>query len=324
MILPVQTAINTRLSRALASTWLASLTSFAVGTVALGALLAVSRPSLDEFSPASHPWWIWVGGACGVVYLTSNMVLMRHLGASIAVVIPVIGQILGGVVVDHFALVGATQHSVSPARVIGAGLVVLGAWVSSLQADALRSGVLRARPHSARQSISSADEAAHSRAPEPRRHLALALIGLGVTGGVLSAIQTAANGTLGARSGSAVFAALVSFGVGTACLLAINVATRSWRGISVTHGTSGAEGRPRAALFTGGLLGAGFVVVSAYAAPVLGTSMTVSIVLLGQLIASMLIDHLGILGANKRRISANRVLGAAVVLAGVALVRLVG
>ncbi|GAA2237992.1 DMT family transporter [Rarobacter faecitabidus] len=295
-LLPVQTAINTRLSRVLASTWLASLTSFAIGTVALGVAVAIARPSLDEFSAADQPWWLWIGGVCGVVYLTLNMVLMHHLGAATAVVIPVVGQIVGGVIIDAFALVGATQHSLNAVRVIGAGLVIGGAWVSS-------------------KAIAESDGKARAR----RAWLLPVLVAMGIGGGFLSSIQTAVNGTLGVRAGSPIFAALVSFLVGTACLLVINLAARTWRSVV----TADAE-RPRPALFAGGLLGALFVAGAAYAAPTLGTSMTVSLVLLGQLVASLLIDHFGWLGARRRPVTRTRLMGAGIVLVGVALVRLLG
>jgi len=104
----------------------------------------------------------------------------------------------------------------------------------------------------------------------------------------------------------------VSFLIGTAGLLLVNVASRP----AVQR-----SGPLPWWLLTGGLLGSAFVLVSAFNAPLLGTSLTVSIVLLGQVAAGLLLDHRGWLGVRQRPITAWRLLGAALVLIGVALVR---
>ncbi|TQK76489.1 transporter family-2 protein [Rarobacter incanus] len=324
--MPVQTAINTRLSRALASTWLASASSFLVGTTALAAVFIATRPDLSGFDAGAQPWWIWIGGACGVVFLTLNMVLMGHMGAATAVVIPVVGQVVGGLIIDEFSLVGAPAHPISAARIVGASLVIVGAWLSSVNRSArpLAAPIEETSPAAQRTGGNATRTAAGPAAQRTanasirRGRFLPALVAVGVVGGMLSAVQTTANGALGARAGSAIFAALVSFAVGAVCLVAITLGARTWR--SIPWETD----RPAPKLFVGGLLGAAFVAGSAYAAPTLGTSVTVSVVLLGQLIASLVIDHFGALGAAKRPVTSLRLLGAATVLAGVAVVRLIG
>jgi transporter family-2 protein len=133
-----------------------------------------------------------------------------------------------------------------------------------------------------------------------------------VLAGTLGAIQTAVNGRLGQAMGSALAAALVSFLVGTAGLLVVNLVRRPrvQRTSSIPWW-----------MFSGGLLGAAFVLVNAFNAPVLGTSLAVSIVLLGQVAAGLVLDHQGWLGVRPRPITLWRLVGAATVLAGVALVR---
>ena len=49
-----------------------------------------------------EPLWIWFGGLLGVVALTGNILLFPHLGAVQTVVLPIAGQIMMGVVIDHF------------------------------------------------------------------------------------------------------------------------------------------------------------------------------------------------------------------------------
>jgi transporter family-2 protein len=295
-LLPVQTAVNTRLSRHLGATLPTSLVSFLVGTVLLGlVVVATGAPLPLAATVAAQPWWIWVGGLCGVVFLTLNIVLMPRIGASATVLLPVVGQVLGGLVIDLSGAFGVAVRSLSVARVGGALVVVAGAVVVNLR---------RPRPGTG---------APGTGAPGGRT---LAVLGLlGVTAGALGAVQTTVNGRLGQAFGSAFSAALVSFVVGTLGLVVVNVLARQR-----VHRTGGAPWWS----WSGGALGATFVTVNAVDAPLLGTSLTVSVVLLGQIVAGLVLDHRGFLGAAPRPVDARRLVGAALVLVGVATVRLFG
>ncbi len=277
--------------------------SFSIGTLALAIAVAVTRPALSGIRIGDLDWWMWIGGLCGVVYLTFNMVLMRHLGAAIAVVIPVVGQVFGGLIIDAGAFVGAPHHPLTVARTLGAALVVCGAAATVIR-----------RGHFPRS-----NDAAQRKSPL----LIAILVTLGIVAGGLSALQTTVNGALGAQINSPLVAALVSFAVGTAALGLINVGRVAQRSHSQSAEAT-SRPRPRLAEFSGGLLGAAFVFGSALCAPILGTATTVSVILLGQLASGMVIDHAGLLGAQRRHATIMRVAGCFIVLAGVALVRLVG
>jgi len=295
-LMPVQTVVNTRLSRAVSSTFLASFVSFLVGTIVLTAAVLITRPHLPGWAAmGQQPWWLWLGGLCGVVFLTLNMVLMRSLGASVTVVLPIVGQVVGGVVIDTAGLFDVERHALSVARVVGLLVVLAGAFV-----------VNYSRP----------TPGAAPTVPAGRKRL---LIALGVLGGVLSATQTTINGRLGTVLSSPVAASLVSFLVGLAALLVIVLVSRPQLG----RQTAAAAVRPWY-LVVGGALGAAFVLGSTYAAPVLGISVTVSVVLLGQLVSGLSVDRWGVLGAPRRPVGRRKVVGVLLVLAGVVCVRLLG
>jgi bacterial/archaeal transporter family-2 protein len=289
-LIPFQTAINSGLAGRLGAIFPASLISFSVGSAGLGLLvLATGTPMPWTATAASQPWWIWIGGVCGLVFLTMNIVLMPRIGASATVVLPLVGQVFGGLVVDMTGAFDTAVRPLSLFRALGAVLVVVGAVTVNLAG--------RAAP-------STSVEGTH------RPHPLLWVVA--VLAGTLGAIQTAVNGRLGQAMGSALAAALVSFLVGTVGLLAVNLLSRPQ--IRRT-------GPIPWWVFSGGLMGAAFVLVNAFNAPVLGTSLAVSIVLLGQVAAGLLLDHRGWLGVSKRPITVWRLLGAAIVLTGVALVR---
>ncbi len=73
-------------------------------------------------------------------------------------------------------------------------------------------------------------------------------------------------------------------------------------------------------MYAGGLLGAVYVVGVIALAPRLGALLTFALVIAGQLLASLLLDHLGLL-YPRHPVNLPRLLGALLLLAGVVLIR---
>lgn len=135
-----------------------------------------------------------------------------------------------------------------------------------------------------------------------------------VVGGMLTALQAPTNAMLARPFNSPVNAAFVSFAVGTLVLLVAVVALRArpdW---------SGVQALPWYA-WLGGAYGAVFVVAAAFAAPRLGVASTITLMIAGQLVAGMVVDHFGGFGIAPRPVNLVRLLGVGLVFAGVVLVR---
>ncbi|MBN9104516.1 MAG: DMT family transporter [Propionibacteriaceae bacterium] len=325
-LIPVQTAINSRLSGRLGAILPASLVSFAVGSAGLGLAVLATGTSVPWAETArTQPWWIWVGGACGLVFLTLNIVLLPRIGAAATVVLPLVGQVLAGLVIDLFGAFDTDVRPLTVVRAIGGVLVIVGAALVNLVGrrvvpapDAESGGTDLAGTDVPDAELPDAgppasDPAASTATITPthsRPHLVLWVVG--VLAGSLGAVQTAVNGRLTEVMGSGLASALVSFLVGTAGLVLINVATRQ-RVRRVTG--------VRPWMLLGGLLGATFVLANAVNAPRLGTSLAVSAALLGQVLMGLVVDHNGHFGIARRPVTALRLAGAALVVLGVALVR---
>ena len=71
----------------------------------------------------------------------------------------------------------------------------------------------------------------------------------------------------------------------------------------------------------GGFLGAFFVSVMVTVVPRIGVALAFSLAIGGQMLVTLLIDHFGWLGVPVKPINLYRVLGAALVTAGVILIR---
>jgi bacterial/archaeal transporter family-2 protein len=75
-------------------------------------------------------------------------------------------------------------------------------------------------------------------------------------------------------------------------------------------------------VWLGGALGAFYVVGSIVSAPKLGAATLIGLIVAGQAMASVLVDHFGWVGFEPKPISAGRLVGMGLVGAGVVLVRI--
>ncbi len=139
-------------------------------------------------------------------------------------------------------------------------------------------------------------------------------IAVALAAGAALASQVGMNNALRARLGHPVIAALVSFGVGTLALALYLAALRPGlpdRGAFL--------GGPRW-MWLGGLVGAAYVASAAAFAQRLGAGAWLALVIAGQILASVALDHFGLLGFTPHPASIWRVVGVVLLLAGVVLV----
>lgn len=133
--------------------------------------------------------------------------------------------------------------------------------------------------------------------------------------GFMLPVQVGINAELARYINSPVLAALISFAVGAAILgasvLLFKIPLPAFS--HVTAMPSWAWG--------GGVIGAAVVLGSIIAGPKIGALALVGILLVGQLIASVLIDHFGWLGFPIQKMNAVRLVGALLLVGGFFLIR---
>src|SRR5215218_8505895 len=126
-MLPVQFGINAQLAHWLGSPVRAAFVSFLVGTIALLIVSAFVRKPLPSLARLGDvPWWVWIGGLLGALYVTGSIVAAPKLGAVTLAAAIIFGQALASVLVDEFGWVGFKEHHVSPGRLAGVVLVGVG------------------------------------------------------------------------------------------------------------------------------------------------------------------------------------------------------
>lgn len=131
--------------------------------------------------------------------------------------------------------------------------------------------------------------------------------------GVLVVLQAPVNARLGVVAGGPLWAAFLSFLVGL-CALGLLLVLRG-RPLQV-----GSLLQAPAWMWCGGLLGAVFVSTTIFAVPRLGAGLMVALIITGQMVSSIIMDHYGVLVPEVHSASALRIAGALLVLAGVWLI----
>ena len=132
--------------------------------------------------------------------------------------------------------------------------------------------------------------------------------------GAAMASQALANSRLSVALGTPVWGAVGQFVVGLVLLLVIAAAGRQPLLV-------GGLSRMPWWGWTGGGVGAAFIVVSIVLTPKIGAALTLAMITVGQLFAALILDHYGWLGAPVIRLSAPRLVGAVCVLVGIVLMR---
>jgi len=138
---------------------------------------------------------------------------------------------------------------------------------------------------------------------------------LALVAGAMMPTQAAINNKLAGYVASPISAAFISFLVGTVGLFVYMVAT----GTPLNSLVNIKDAPPIA--WIGGLLGAFFVASTVILAPRIGVAMTFSLIVAGQMLITLVLDHFGFLGLPVKEISLARVGGVVLIIAGVAMIR---
>lgn len=293
-ILPIQTSMNATLRQNLHSPTLATLVSFSVGALPLSILAIIVDGSIgfDLAIISQHPWWIWIGGICGVIYLVSIVILFEKLGATQAAILPILGQIVTGLFIDHFGWFNTPQTAVRLSQIIGALCVIIGVIGTTLQ---------------------------------PQKNMALQTTNrsgstiryqlLGVFSGVVVAAQTAINGQLGIAVDSSIKGAFYSFVVGgvLTLLLLLHPKNRPAHPIHLANTPIW--------MWLGGFIGATYVVGMVYLAPLIGIGLTVIASLLGITAGSLCVEHFGWFHTPVRKVTILKIVSILIMLVGISFIQ---
>jgi len=125
--LTIQMAWNARLRASTGSPVLATIISVFVSLLSLALVWAsgaANRGSIPAFS--SLPKWAWCGGVFAAFYLVASLIAIPKLGAAAVFSLVIAGQMAAALILDSTGAFGVAQISLSPSRVLGTALLLIG------------------------------------------------------------------------------------------------------------------------------------------------------------------------------------------------------
>ena len=122
----MQAPTNARLAVAVGSPVNAAFVSFVVGTVALAIMAAVGQTRPDMAAARALPWYAWVGGLYGVIFVVAATWAVPRLGVALTITLMVAGQLLVSLILDHFGAFGVPRQPVNLTKLVGVAMVVGG------------------------------------------------------------------------------------------------------------------------------------------------------------------------------------------------------
>jgi bacterial/archaeal transporter family-2 protein len=139
---------------------------------------------------------------------------------------------------------------------------------------------------------------------------------LAVAAGLSLVVQQALNANLRTALSSAAWSGFMSYLLGVICMVALAVVLQD-----PLPSVATASRVPWFA-WTGGMFGAIFIGLAIFLIPQLGAATFFALLIAGQMLGSMVFDHFGVLGVPVHPISLIRIAGAALLVAGVVLIRM--
>ena len=105
--------------------WESSFWNHIVG-LGLVSLIALIGGGLFTGAPLDAPWWAYLGGPIGVLFIAAGSWAINRIGAAQTAMLIIAGQMISGVLIDFaMGIPGAAW-----ARVLGVALILAGIWVT--------------------------------------------------------------------------------------------------------------------------------------------------------------------------------------------------
>jgi transporter family-2 protein len=127
LMLPIQAGLNSEMGRVLKSPVYASIVSFVAGLIALIIYAFITRMPFGNLREGlTLPWYYWVGGVLGAVYVYGLIVLTPRLGVALTFGLTVAAQMTFSLVMDHYGWLDVPVSPISWSRVLGVLMIIAG------------------------------------------------------------------------------------------------------------------------------------------------------------------------------------------------------
>jgi transporter family-2 protein len=124
-LIALQAPINAGLGKATGDL-AAALISFLVGTAALLLIVVLSGKAGGISHVGDVRWYYLLGGLLGAIYVANALVAVSSIGAGGVAAATIAGQLTASVAADRLGILGLEQVALSPQRILGVGLLLVG------------------------------------------------------------------------------------------------------------------------------------------------------------------------------------------------------
>jgi transporter family-2 protein len=134
-IVGVQRAMNGLINEHSGQSFTTSLLNFIMGSSVLGIalLIAVGIGKVEFVALPAGPWWIYMGGTIGVIYIAFTSTIVQHLGVLTFTLFSTGGQLIGALLIDIYSPTKGV--SVSAYLVSGIVMTFLGVLVGGVNSS---------------------------------------------------------------------------------------------------------------------------------------------------------------------------------------------
>ena len=134
-IVGVQRAMNGLINEHSGQSFTTSLLNFIMGSSVLGIalLIAVAIGKVEFVALPAGPWWIYMGGTIGVIYIAFTSTIVQHLGVLTFTLFSTGGQLIGALLIDIYSPTKGV--SVSAYLVSGIVMTFLGVLVGGVKSS---------------------------------------------------------------------------------------------------------------------------------------------------------------------------------------------
>ena len=128
MAVTVQPPLNAVLARAIGNAYGAAMISIAIALISIVIfVLFAGGGNISRVALSNVPWWVYLSGLVGAVFVASGVVIAPVTGALVFFICVIAGQLFGSILADHFGAFGLEIRPITFWRFLGLVMVFSGA-----------------------------------------------------------------------------------------------------------------------------------------------------------------------------------------------------
>ena len=97
-----------------------------VGLILIVAVVLLKREGLFAFFPKQQAWFLYLGGAIGVMTTVFNNLSFGRISVSAILALGLFGQSVAGIIIDQYGLFAMQRHPFSKEKLLGLAIILAG------------------------------------------------------------------------------------------------------------------------------------------------------------------------------------------------------